>query len=108
MADFLRRFLPKSKPAADRAVTAPLHGFADEVDYWTRSSSGPYLARLRRPTLLINARDDPFVPPGALPPGVVAEYPPCGGHAGFLEGLPWQVASWAERRAAEFLAERLG
>jgi len=46
--------------------------------------------------------------PAALPPGVVAEYPPCGGHAGFLEGLPWQVASWAERRAAEFLAERLG
>ena len=98
----------------DRAVTAPLHGFADEVDYWTRSSSGPYLARLRRPTLLINARDDPFVPPGtlpdpaALPPDVAAEYPPRGGHAGFLEGLPWQVASWAERRAAAFLAERLG
>ena len=98
----------------DRAVTAPLHGFADEVDYWTSSSSGPYLVRLRRPTLLINARDDPFVPPGtlpdpaALPPDVAAEYPPRGGHAGFLEGLPWQVASWAERRAAAFLAERLG
>jgi predicted alpha/beta-fold hydrolase len=52
----------------DRAVTAPLHGFADEVDYWTRSSSGLYLSRLRRPTLLLNARDDPFVP-GAPPRG---------------------------------------
>src|SRR5262249_36147075 len=41
----------------DRAVTAPLNGFADEVDYWTRASSKPYLARIRRSTLLINALD---------------------------------------------------
>jgi len=97
----------------DRVVTAPLHGFADELDYWTRSSSGPYLARLRRPTLLLNARDDPFVPPGALPdpaalpPGVRAEFPSRGGHAGFLDGLPWRVGSWAERRAVAFLATLL-
>ena len=37
----------------DRVVTAPLNGFRDEVDYWTRASSGPYLARIRRPTLLL-------------------------------------------------------
>src|SRR5262245_20322208 len=46
----------------DRVVTAPLHGFADEEDYWARSSSGPYLARIRRSTLLISALDDPIVP----------------------------------------------
>jgi predicted alpha/beta-fold hydrolase len=97
----------------DRVVTAPLHGFADEVDYWTRSSSGPYLARLRRPALLLNSRDDPFVPrgvlpdPAALPPGVRAEFPPRGGHAGFVDGPPWRVGSWAERRAVEFLADLL-
>src|SRR2546430_14932652 len=51
----------------DRLVTAPLHGFTDERDYWTRSSSGPYLAQIRRPTLLINAINDPFMPPAALP-----------------------------------------
>ena len=97
--------------AYDRAVTAPLHGFADEVDYWTRSSSRPLLARIRRPTLLINARDDPFVPAGSLPDPaglpacVVAEFPPRGGHVGFLEGRwPWRVTSWAERRAVAFLA----
>jgi predicted alpha/beta-fold hydrolase len=94
----------------DRAVTAPLNGFADERDYWIRASSGPYLPRIRRPTLLINALDDPIVPPEALPdpralsPWISAEFVERGGHAGFIEGpWPWRVGSWAERRALEFL-----
>ena len=101
--------------AYDRAVTAPLGGFADELDYWTRASSAPWLPRVRRPTLLINALDDPIVPPEALPdpralpPCVRAEFPPRGGHAGFIEGpWPWRVRSWAERRAGAFLAGCLG
>ena len=95
----------------DHVVTAPLHGFADEGDYWTRASSGPYLPRIRRPTLLISALDDPIVPPtglpepGMLPPGVTAEFTERGGHVGFLEGRwPWRLQSWAERRAVEFIA----
>jgi predicted alpha/beta-fold hydrolase len=95
----------------DRAVTAPLNGFADERDYWTRSSSAPYLRHIRRPTLLVNALDDPIVPPGALPDPadlpswVRAEFVRRGGHAAFLEGRwPWRLESWAERRAVEFLA----
>ena len=97
----------------DRLVTAPLNGFADEHDYWRRASSGPYLARIRRPTLLVNALDDPIVPPGALPrfadlpPAVRAEFPAHGGHAGFIEGWPWRVRSWAERRALEFLSDSM-
>ncbi len=94
----------------DRAVTAPLNGFADERDYWVRASSGPYLPRIRRPTLLINALDDPIVPPEALPdpralsPWISAEFVERGGHAGFIEGpWPWRAGSWAERRALEFL-----
>lgn len=94
----------------DRMVTAPLNGFADEVDYWKQASSGPYLARIRRPTLLISALDDPIVPPQALPnpthlpPQVTAEFMPNGGHAAFLDGLwPWTATSWAERRALAFL-----
>ncbi len=96
--------------AYDRLVTAPLHGFADEVDYWTRSSSGRYLAGIRRPALLINALDDPFIPPACLPdprtlpPGVEALFVPHGGHGAFLDGTPWRCESWAERRAVEFLA----
>jgi predicted alpha/beta-fold hydrolase len=96
--------------AYDRAVTAPLHGFTDEVDYWTRASSKPYLERIRRPTLLISALDDPFIPPASqpdprvLPPTVQAEFVPRGGHVGFVEGRPWRATSWAERRAVGFLA----
>ena len=91
----------------DRVVTAPLHGFADEHDYWTRASSGPYLSRIRRPTLLISALDDPIVPteglpdPRTLPPEVIAEFTEHGGHAGFFDGRwPWRLESWAERRAS--------
>ena len=98
----------------DRVVTAPLNGFRDEVDYWTRASSGPYLPRIRRPTLLLGAHDDPIVPsrtlPDArrLPPNVRIEFTARGGHAGFLEGRwPWRVGSWAERRAVEFLTSLL-
>jgi predicted alpha/beta-fold hydrolase len=95
----------------DHVVTAPLHGFADEHDYWARSSSGPYLRGIRRPTLMINSRDDPFVPldglpdPRTLPPDVTIELTPWGGHSGFFEGRwPWRLESWAERRAVQFLA----
>jgi predicted alpha/beta-fold hydrolase len=93
----------------DRVVTAPLGGFADEQDYWVRASSGPYLPRIRRPALLINARDDPFVPPSTLPDGldskwILAEFTERGGHVGFVTGPPWRPSFWAEARAIEFLA----
>ena len=95
----------------DRAVTAPLNGIKDERDYWTGASSAPFLRRIRLPTLLVSALDDPIVPadalpdPAELPPAVHAEFVPRGGHAAFLEGRwPWRVESWAERRAVEFLA----
>ena len=97
----------------DRLATAPINGFADERDYWARASSGPYLARIRRPCLLINAANDPFVPAVTLPTAVVAGSPwleaaflPEGGHVGFLEG-PWGRRSSAERRALAFLRRRL-
>ena len=111
--DLDRALSARTFAAYDRAVTAPLHGFADEVDYWTQSSSGPYLARIRRATLLLGALDDPFVPaaslpdPRTLPPVVRAEFVPRGGHVGFVEGRPWRAGSWAERRAVEFLASVL-
>jgi uncharacterized protein len=103
--------------AYDRAVTAPLHGFADERDYWRRASCRPYLARVRRPTLLISAIDDPFVPPDALPeaaelsPSITAEFSARGGHVGFWEGpiarrwWPRWPRPWAEHRTMEFLSE---
>jgi predicted alpha/beta-fold hydrolase len=96
----------------DDAVTAPLHGFRDAEDYWERSSSMNLLELIRRPTLLINSRDDPLIPASSLPEQVVvesewlnAEFTLSGGHAGFIGGAcPWKPYYWAEERAAEFLA----
>ncbi len=78
----------------DDTVTAPLHGFRDADDYWSASSSGPYLERIRVPTLVLNARNDPFLPEHDLlaaarkaAPQVLLEFPRQGGHAGFRH--PW-------------------
>ena len=97
----------------DRRVTAPVHGFADERDYWARSSSGPYLPAIRRPALLISAANDPFIPVESWPmaaveasPWLEAAFVREGGHVGFLEGRAGR-RSWAERRAVEFLAPLL-
>jgi len=76
----------------DDAVTAPLHGFRDAADYYARSSAKAYLAGIRVPTLLLNARNDPFLPAAALPDaaGLPAslrpEFPAQGGHVGFVHG----------------------
>ena len=51
----------------DQLFTAPLHGFNSTEDYWARASAKPHLARLRIPALLLNARNDPFVPAHSLP-----------------------------------------
>ena len=74
----------------DDLVTAPLHGFRDAEHYWSASSSGGYLAQVRVPTLVLNARNDPFLPEPALiaasakaAPCVELEFPRRGGHVGF-------------------------
>ncbi len=92
----------------DNVVTAPVHGFRDTDDYWTRASSKPLLAAIRVPTLLINARDDPFLPETALPtqrevsPAVRLEFPSRGGHVGFVSGpFPGNI-DWLPRRILHF------
>jgi predicted alpha/beta-fold hydrolase len=90
--------------AFDNAVTAPLHGFAGTTDYWTRASAKPWLLRIEVPTLVLNARNDPFIPAASLArPDEVArtvtlEQPEQGGHAGFPTGpFPGRLA-WLPRR----------
>lgn len=79
----------RSMRAFDDLVTARLHGFRDVDDYWTRGSSKPWLKSIELPTLVLNARNDPFVPGASLPgPSEVSgavrlEQPPDGGHVGF-------------------------
>ncbi|HEY7395457.1 MAG TPA: hydrolase [Gemmatimonadaceae bacterium] len=101
----------------DDAVTAPVHGFIDAHDYYSRSSSLGYLSAVDVPTLLLSAIDDPFLPADVLDQvRTVAEGNRCltleftdhGGHVGFISGrVPWRPVYYAEWRACEFLAATL-
>jgi predicted alpha/beta-fold hydrolase len=95
----------------DDAVTAPLHGFAGMADYYDRCSSGQYLKHIATPTLIINARDDPFMSPGVIPredelsDSVLLEISDTGGHVGFIDGgTPWRPRFYLPTRLFEFLA----
>ena len=74
----------------DDTFTAPLHGFADRFDYYRRASCKPWLKKVASPLLLLNAVNDPFLPPEALPnvnevsPSVTLLQPEHGGHVGFV------------------------
>jgi predicted alpha/beta-fold hydrolase len=96
----------------DDTVTAPLHGFRDVDHYWSAASSGPWLERIRVPTLLVNARNDPFLPEQALlaaarkaAPCVVLEFPRTGGHAGFVSGPFPGHHGWLATRLLRFLEQ---
>lgn len=89
----------------DDLVTAPLHGFRDADHYWTASSSGSFLESIRVPTLVLNARNDPFLPAQDLvaaarkaAPCVLLEFPRTGGHAGFRH-------RWLAQRLFRFLEQ---
>lgn len=94
--------------AFDDAVTAPLHGFRDADDYWQRASSRPWLGGIGIPTLVLNALNDPFVPPPSLPAQhevsrhVLLEYPAEGGHVGFFSASSPPGLRWLPWRALEF------
>jgi predicted alpha/beta-fold hydrolase len=78
----------------DDIFTAPLHGFRGSDDYYARASAKPHLPRVRIPALVLNARNDPFVPAASLPaPGTCGDWvtlwqPDGGGHVGFPAGAP--------------------
>lgn len=92
----------------DNVFTAPLHGFKDTEDYWKRGSAKPHLHLMRIPALVVNARNDPFVPASCLPhqnavgPYVTLWQPSGGGHVGFPGGrvpghvrsMPQAVGKW--------------
>ena len=93
----------------DDAYTAPVHGFKDAIDYWQRSSAKPWLKRIKIATLVLNARNDPFLPANVLPTredvsdAVTLEYPASGGHVGFVSGsFPGDI-DWLPRRILDYL-----
>ena len=94
----------------DDRYTAPIHGFADAEDYWRQSSCRSVLKEISIPTLLINARNDPFLAERCYPideaeanPNLHLEMPASGGHVGFIT-FNHQGEYWSESRAVSFLS----
>ncbi len=95
----------------DDVFTAPLHGFRNTDDYWARGSSKPLLGAIRVPALVVNARNDPFIPARSLPgPNEVGSHvtlwqPAGGGHVGFPLGLPPGHVGGMPERVGGWLAQ---
>jgi len=93
----------------DDRFTAPLNGFRNARDYWSKCSCLPVLDRIQVPSLIVNAMNDPFLPEACFPrgkakknPALLLETPRHGGHVGFPL---WngQNEYWSETRAALFI-----
>ncbi|MDD2883645.1 MAG: alpha/beta fold hydrolase [Dechloromonas sp.] len=92
----------------DDAVTGPIHGFAGADDYWRRCSAKPFLKSIAIPTLVVNPKNDPFLPATHLPsahevsPCVRLEQPATGGHVGFVSGSFPGRLDWLPQRLLHF------
>lgn len=97
----------------DDAVTGPVHGFAGADDYWARSSAIAWLKTIAVPALVVNPRNDPFLPASALPgpsdisPCVRLEQPATGGHVGFVSGAFPGNLDWLPQRLLHFFTSEL-
>lgn len=98
----------------DDVVTAPLHGFDGAADYYAKSSAGQFLGAVRVPTLIINSRNDPFLPASFLPKAsqvaaaIRLETPEAGGHVGFVAGgFPGHL-DWLPQRLLGFFQQEAG
>ncbi|MEN9385555.1 MAG: hypothetical protein RLZZ185_296 [Bacteroidota bacterium] len=88
----------------DNVITGPLHGFKDAEDYYERNSSLYFLSGIRVPTLIVNAKNDPFLSQECLPEQIDSDFvqielPDSGGHCGFYPSN-YRGQTWAEQRAA--------
>ncbi len=97
-------------PEFDDRYTAPLHGFSSALDYYQRASSLQFLESIRIPTLLVNAKDDPFLSAACYPaktaannPDFFLESPAHGGHVGFVPHKGKKY--WSESRLVAFFTE---
>jgi predicted alpha/beta-fold hydrolase len=96
----------------DSVYTAPHAGFRDVADYYDRASAFPYLKRISIPSLIIQSKDDPFIPfhPFLQPevsanPNVVLLAPERGGHVGFISAEhKGDDRFWAERKIVKFVS----
>jgi len=96
----------------DERITAPFGGYESAADYYARSSAGPWLAQIDRPTLLLAAEDDPMIPASSvtrwpLSPALTRQMTPTGGHVGFVGPTRAPGWFWAAERAMAFLQGQL-
>jgi predicted alpha/beta-fold hydrolase len=92
----------------DNRFTAPIHGFKDADDFYYQASANTHLPKIKTPTLIVNAKNDPMLPQSCYPialakehPYIYLEMPEFGGHVGF--SLAWKSRNWAEQRALQFI-----
>ncbi|WP_240612840.1 hydrolase [Alteromonas flava] len=103
----------KSFREFDELITAPIHGFEDAIDYYEKCSGYHYLQAIRTPTLVLHAKDDPFMNENVIPEehdlarSVTLELSEKGGHVGFMQGTPWRPRIWLHERLERFLDEQL-
>lgn len=96
----------------DDHCMAPMHGFRDAEDYWRQSSCRPLLAGIRCPTMLLQAADDPFTPPEALPsrhqlpPIITWNLQRHGGHIGFISGLSAAHNHWMPQHILHYFTSQ--
>jgi predicted alpha/beta-fold hydrolase len=92
----------------DEAYTAKINGFASAQDYYTKSSSKQYLKHITIPTLIVHAKDDPFMTPEVIPSSqdisrsVELEILEHGGHVGFVNGSLLKPQYWLDQRVVDF------
>lgn len=97
----------------DEHVTATLHGFAGADDYYQRCSAVHFIHKIQTPTLVLHAKDDPFMNERVLPnedqlsSDVRLELSEKGGHVGFMQGTPWRPVIWTHQRVNAFFADFL-
>jgi hypothetical protein len=95
----------------DNSVTSVLYGAKDATDYYRKNASKPFLKNITLPTLIINAKNDPFMPPQFLPTAdevsesVTLDYQEEGGHVGFYSPFVNSENSWLPSRIMEFLED---
>ena len=112
LADRERLLRARTFREFDDLITGPLHGFSDAHDYYAQSSSISFLPQIRRDTLLMSSRDDPFLPSAVLErvreiaaenPNLFVEFSARGGHVGWVEGSPWAQRYFMEERVVSWL-----
>lgn len=94
----------------DELITAPLHGFKNKNDYYAKSCSKKILSKIQIPTLVVNAKNDPFLGPNCFPfeeanknPYLFLETPENGGHCGFTS-FDHKPFYWSEIRTLDFFS----